>query len=128
MGQFLPADHTRGDANTVGGYAAVHSRPPAFEGSDGIAYSVEIVTDATGEKAQPYAAYLLFVKWSTGDPFAAGHLETEYLHFGGTEEEARAKAAAMHLSDARAELDRLITARTTSGRAWWEVMRDEDAG
>ena len=36
MGQFLPADHSRGDANTIGGYIAVHSRPAAFEGSDGV--------------------------------------------------------------------------------------------
>ena len=32
-GQFRPADHSKGDANTIGGYMAVHDRPAAFEGS-----------------------------------------------------------------------------------------------
>ena len=59
MGQFLPADHSKGDANTIGGYMAVHSRPAAFEGSDGASYSVEIVTDTSGEEKRPFAAYLL---------------------------------------------------------------------
>ena len=63
-GQHLPADHGRGDANTIGGYAAVHGRPAAFEGTDGLSYSVEIVTSATGDPERPWGAYLLFVRWS----------------------------------------------------------------
>ena len=47
MGQFLPADHSLGDANTIGGYMAVHARPAAFEGKDGVSYSVEILADET---------------------------------------------------------------------------------
>ena len=62
-GQHLPADHSRGDANTVGGYAAVHGRPAAFEGTDGLSYSVEIVASPTGEPERPWGAYLLFVQW-----------------------------------------------------------------
>ena len=30
-GRFLPPDHSRGDANTIGGYTAVHARPAAFD-------------------------------------------------------------------------------------------------
>ena len=41
---------TRGDANTIGGYMAVHGRPAAFEGTDGLSYSVEIVTAPTGRR------------------------------------------------------------------------------
>lgn len=63
MGQFLPADHARGDANTIGGYMAVHARPAAFEGKDGASYSVEIVADETGERGKQFGAFLLFVKW-----------------------------------------------------------------
>ena len=63
-GQHLPADHSRGDANTIGGYAAVHGRPAAFEGTDGLSYSVEIVTGATGQADHPWGAYLLFVQWA----------------------------------------------------------------
>ncbi len=124
MGRFLPADHSLGDANTVGGYQAVHSRPAAFEGKDGSSYSVEIVTDETGDNARPYAVYLMFVRWSAGDPVAAGHVETEYLEYGGSEAEARARIGAMSLNDARALLDCLISG-SDPGKPWWEAMRDE---
>ena len=62
-GQHLPADHSRGDANTIGGYASVHGRPAAFEGNDGYSYSVEIVSAPTGHGERPWGAYLLFVQW-----------------------------------------------------------------
>lgn len=134
MGQFLPADHSLGDANTIGGYMAVHARPAAFEGKDGVSYSVEIVADATDDEARPYAAYLLFVKWRPGDPVASGHLETVYLEHGGSEAEVKAKVGAMKLSQVRAMLDELIAERegtdansgdTGNARPWWEAMRDE---
>ena len=56
MSQFLPADHSKGDANTVGGYTLVHARPPAFEGKDGTSYSVEVMADTTGDAARTWAA------------------------------------------------------------------------
>jgi hypothetical protein len=127
MGQFLPADHSKGDANTVGGYTAVHARPPAFEGKDGISYSAEVMTDTTGDPAQPYAGYLLFVRWGVGDPVATGHVETDFLVYGMTEEEAREKMGAMLLNDAVAELNRGIEKRDNPGRPWWEAMHDEPA-
>jgi hypothetical protein len=127
MGQFLPADHSRGDANTIGGYMAVHSRPAAFEGHDGASYSVEIIADETGEQERPYAAYLLFVRWREGDPVASGHLETDYLGYAESEAEAIAKVGEMRLSEVRAALDGLIASRASDGRPWWEAMRDEGA-
>ena len=132
MSQFLPADHSLGDANTIGGYMAVHARPAAFEGKDGASYSVEIVADETGEGQRRFGAYLLFVKWREGDPVAAGHLETDYLAYGATEAEARAGVGALKRSDVRSLLDALIAERaeTESGSArtdvrWWDAMRDE---
>ena len=125
MGQFLPADHSKGDANTVGGYSAVHSRPPAFEGKDGASYSVEILTDKTGDPSQPWAAYLLFVRYRHGDPVASGHVETPYLRFAQTEEEARGLVGALQLNDALAELNKSIVGESSGGRPWWEVMKDE---
>ncbi|HVF38549.1 MAG TPA: hypothetical protein VM939_01530 [Gemmatimonadaceae bacterium] len=124
MGQFLPADHSKGDANTVGGYIAVHARPPAFEGKDGSSYSVEIMSDETGEPSRPYGGYLLFVKWGHGDPVASGHVETAFLRYGKTAEEAQANVAAIMLNEARSELDKAIQAREPS-RPWWEAMREE---
>lgn len=130
MGQFLPADHSRGDANTIGGYMAVHARPAAFEGRDGASYSVEIVADEETDREAPFAAYLLFVKWREGDPVAAGHLETDYLGYGSTEAEAIEKVGAMKLSEVRGLLDGLIAERaaTESDRVelpWWDAMRNE---
>jgi len=125
MGQFLPADHSRGDANTIGGYMAVHSRPAAFEGRDGVSYSVEIVADETGEPERPYAGYLLFVRWREGDPVASGHLETDYLDYAESESEAIARVGAMQLNEVRVALDSLIARQTSTGRPWWETMRDE---
>jgi hypothetical protein len=132
MGQFLPADHSLGDANTIGGYMAVHARPAAFEGKDGVSYSVEIVADEETDRVAPFAAYLLFVKWRQGDPVAAGHLETDYLKYGQTEAEAIAKVGAMKLSEVRVILDGLIAKRealeaeqASRDVAWWDAMRKE---
>ncbi len=103
----------------------MHARPPAFEGKDGTSYSAEIMTDQTGDVAQPFAGYLLFVRWGYGDPVATGHVETEYLVYGSTEEGARDKMGAMLLSDAVAALNNAIDTRSSSSRPWWEAMRDE---
>ena len=109
MGQFHPADHSRGDANTIGGYMAVHARPAAFEGTDGASYSVDIVADESGQKEKPFAAYLLFVRWREGDPVASGHVETDYLRYGNTEAEAIAAVGALKLSEVKALLDELVS-------------------
>lgn len=126
MGQFHPADHSKGDANTIGGYAAVHARPAAFEGRDGASYSVEIMADETGDVTAPYAGYLLFVRWRSGDPVAAGHLESDYLHYARDEEGARTAVGAMRLDAVRQLLDSLISAGASELRPWYEVMRDTD--
>ena len=115
MGRFLPPDHSKGDANTIGGYMAVHDRPAAFEGSDGASYSVEIVTDTSGEKDRPFAAYLLFVRWRQGDPVA----------FAESEEEARKMVGALHLNEVKTKLDALIKAKRAEALPWWDAMRQE---
>jgi hypothetical protein len=125
MGKFIPPDHSKGDPNTIGGYMAVHDRPAAFEGSDGASYSVEIVTDDAGEKGKPFGAYLLFVRWGHGDPVATGHLETEFLFFAATEDEARRAVGALSLNDVKATLDALIKARHDTSLKWWDAMRSE---
>ena len=50
---------------------------------------------ATGDR--PSRAYLLFVRWRQGDPVASGHLETDFLAFADTEDEARKLVGAMLL-------------------------------
>lgn len=106
---------------------AVHDRPAAFEGSDGASYSVEIVTDESGDKTRPFAAYLLFVQWRQGDPVASGHLETEFLAFSATEDIARKLVGAMMLNEVKIRLDDLIQARRSEQLPWWDAMRQEDS-
>jgi hypothetical protein len=127
-GRFLPPDHSRGDANTIGGYAAVHARPAAFEGSDGRSYSVEIVVDETDLVGRPFGAYFLFLRWRRmGAQGIEGHLETDYLAYGATEEEARAAIGAMTLNAVKRLLEDLIREHSANRptRKWWDAMRDE---
>ncbi|HEX6053648.1 MAG TPA: hypothetical protein VFZ21_30475 [Gemmatimonadaceae bacterium] len=127
-GRFLPPDHSRGDANTIGGYAAVHARPAAFEGADGMSYSVEIVVDETGMPDRPFGAYLLFLRWRrVGAQGIEGHLETDYLSYGGTEETARDAVEKMTLNAVKGLLDDLVREQSANRptRRWWDAMRDE---
>lgn len=127
-GQHLPADHSRGDANTIGGYAAAHGRPAAFEGSDGVSYSVEILASPTGDPERPWGAYLLFVQWARiGGAAPSGHLETEFLAEADNESDARAVVGALTLGQVRAALHALIAERAggAPGRRWWDAMKED---
>jgi hypothetical protein len=131
-GRFVPPNHDKGDANTIGGYQAVHARPAAFEGPDGFSYSVEIMADLagdrTGDAELPWGAYILFVRWHrTGEQTPAGHLETDYLSRGSTEPEVLADVARLPLAAVKELLDACVVAATgtTTPRRWWDAMRDE---
>ena len=130
MGQFREPDFTRGDANTLAGYMAVHDRPAAFEGSDGFSYSVEILADEDATQSPRWSAYLFFVKWARiGASAPEGHLESAALARAESEQEARAQVGAMPLSQVKRELDALIS-RSAGGeprRKWWDAMRVDDA-
>lgn len=107
---------------------AVHARPAAFEGMDGASYSVEIETDQTDDISggAPFGAFLLFVRWTSGEPRVSGHLESDFLARGESEAEVRDRVGALPLARVRELLDDLIRAHApAAGRPWWEVMRDE---
>ena len=127
MGRFLPPDHSKGDEKTIGGYMAVHARPAAFEGADGMSYSVEIVVDETGIAGRPFGAYFMFLRWRRiGAQGIEGHLETDYLAYGATESAAREAIGSMTLSDVKAVLESVIRERAPKpSRRWWDAMRDE---
>ena len=113
MAQFKPADHSRGDDNTIGGYAAVHDRPAAFEGSDGYSYSVELLTDATGDAGEPWGGYILFVRWARmGAQTPEGHLETDFLVRASAEPDARGRLGALPLSAVHDALEQCIAAHS----------------
>lgn len=128
MGAHLPPDHARGDESTVGGYAAVHARPAAFEGADGMSYSVELSAEPTDDGGAPWGAYLLFLRWRrVGEPGIEAHLETDFIVRGESEDEVLAELGRMPLASVKATLDTLIR-KSDAGvprRKWWDVMRDE---
>ena len=127
-GRFLPPDPSKGDENTIGGYMAVHARPAAFQGSDGLSYSVAIETDRTDDAAKPFGAYFLFVRWRRlGTQGVEGHLESPFLAFGTSRAEAVTALGAMVLDEVKAVLDDLVRANAPDPpRRWWDVMRDDD--
>jgi hypothetical protein len=130
-GRHLPPDHSKGDANTLGGYMAVHDRPAAFAGPDGFSYSAEILADETGEHDRPFGAYLLFVRWARiGAASPAGHVESEFVAYGATPGEAMRVAGALELSAVKRILDGLIAAASGGppARRWWDATRADDAG
>jgi hypothetical protein len=125
VGRFLPPDHAKGDERTIGGWMAVHARPAAFEGSDGLSYSVEIEVDETEDAATPFAAYFVFVRWSRGEPVVTGHVESDYLAHARTESDARAAVGAMLLEDTKEVLDRVLAERgPATDRPVWDRPRD----
>jgi hypothetical protein len=132
VAQFKQPDFSKGDPNTLGGYSAVHDRPAAFEGSDGFSYSVEILADEDRSASRPdrWGAYLFFVKWARiGATAPEGHLESDVLARGATEEEARARVGALELTDVKLVLDKLIASAAGDGapkRKWWDAMADDD--
>jgi hypothetical protein len=129
-GQWLQPDHSLGDANTIGGYMKAHARPAAFEGSDGLSYSVAIEADATGDPAHPYGAYFLFLRWRRmGEQGIEGHLESEYLTWDDAPDAAIEQLGRWSLAEVRTLLEGLIAARAGAApaRRWWDVMKDEDA-
>jgi len=126
-GRFLPPDFSKGDERTIGGYMAVHARPAAFEGSDGMSYSVAIEVDRTGDNTRPFGAFFLFVRWRrVGTQGVEGHLESPFLAWGTTVVEAQHALGAMNLEKVKEILDELIKSNQPAPqRKWWDVMRDE---
>ena len=127
MSRFLPADHAKGDERTIGGYAAVHARPAAFEGRDGFSYSVEILADRSDDTAAqigaaqigaaPFGAFFLFVQWKRfGEQGVEGHLESPFLAHGADVEAAKTALGAMAVDEVQRHLDSLIVAREEAER------------
>lgn len=93
---------------TLGGYMRKHDRAAAFGGSDGQAYSVAVYVDEEPDVRGMYGASLLFVRWSQGGERPVGHVETEPLAWGHTQEEASQRIEALSLYDVKTALDEAI--------------------
>lgn len=96
---------------TLGGYLATHQRPPAFGAPDGRAYSVAVFVGDEPDDAGRYGAALLFVRWSDAGDLPDGHVETDYVAYGGSPAEAEQRAHALSLHDVKSHLDRAVHAR-----------------
>jgi len=133
--EHRPPNAAAGDESTVGGYAAVHSRPAAFEAVDGFSYSVEMCADETGERgAAAWGGYFLFLRWRRlGAPGVDGHLESDFVTRAASEVAALDALGRVPLRVAKATLDTLVRKQPGGppARRWWSVAAaeaDEGAG
>lgn len=106
----------------------MHGRAAALEGPDGLSYSLEVLTDETGDPVRPFGAYIVFLKWRRqGEQGVAGHLESDFLKYADSAQEAMNLAGDTLLTECQRLLDALVAARDgDAGRRWYDVMRDED--
>jgi hypothetical protein len=58
-----------------------------------------------------YGAAVLFVRWSADGDAAVGHLESDYIEYGDTADEARDAIRRLTLHQLKAQLDHLIESR-----------------
>jgi hypothetical protein len=118
MSRFLEPDHSKGDERTIGGYAAVHDRPAALEGPDGMSYSVEILTDRVDDARGAYGAFFLFLRWTRmGEHGVQGHLETECLAWGADRDAATAALGAWEIPRVVDLLTAMVRERMDAERA-----------
>lgn len=124
-----PPDAAAGDESTVGGYAAVHRRPAAFEGPDGYSYSVEPCAAETGEPGAPWGGYFLFLRWRrVGAPGVEGHLESDFVVRADAEAAALAALGRVPLRTAKATLDTLVRRQPGGApRRRWQSAAGDDA-
>jgi hypothetical protein len=114
---------------TLGGYIELHDRVPAFEGSDGQPYTVDVdvVQDtaradthapddahARGDAhagADAYVAFFVFIRWAATGAGIMDHVESGDIARGESEEIARRAALDLSLYEVKAELDAAIERR-----------------
>lgn len=93
---------------TLGGYVELHNRPPAFSGSDEQPYTVDVDVEPTGDPQQPYAAFLVFLRWAATGAGIMEHTESGDVAHGDTPESAKTRALELTLYEVKAELDAAI--------------------
>jgi hypothetical protein len=96
---------------TLGGYLALHDRPPGFEGADGHPYTVSPEVEKTPNLHAPFSGYLVFPRWADKGIGIVGHLETPLLCHGKTMEEVSARLEALTLSEVNNLLTQAIRRR-----------------
>jgi hypothetical protein len=122
---------------TLGGYLEVHTRPPAFSGSDDQPYTVSVEIESVENLAAPYVAFLVFPRWAETGLGIVGHLETPVLWDGKSRDEVQERAHSLSLAEVKRLLDEAVlrkheeeqgsTARKepTERRSWSNERGDE---
>ncbi len=110
-GTLSDAEASEAGDVTLGGYLRVHDRPPAFEGSDGQPYTVDVDVEAPEDEGGRWAAFLVFLRWAETGAGIMGHLESGDVAYGADEAEARRRALELSLYEVKAELDAAIERR-----------------
>ena len=107
----LTGEEAAAEDLTLGGYIEKHDRVPAFEGSDGQPYTIDVDTEETGDPERPWVAFFIFLRWAATGAGIMSHLESGDVASGGTEEAARQGAYELNLYEIRSELDAAIERR-----------------
>ena len=127
MSRFLPADHSKGDETTVGGYEAVHARPAALDAPDGFPYSIARIADALGDDPRgAFGAYLMFLRWKRiGEEGVEGHIETDYLEFADSRDAALDKLGAWPITRAQELLHGELALMAPPSSEWDDDDEDD---
>ena len=96
------------DDSTLGGYLRLHSRPPAFEGSDKHPYTVSMEVEQTGNLRAPYSGYLVFPRWAETGVGIIGHVETSVLVEARTGAQATQALESLTLYEVKDQLEKAI--------------------
>jgi hypothetical protein len=105
LNPIAPAD---ADESTLGGYLAIHGRSPGFTGRDDMPYTVAIESERPEDAEGAWVAYLVFLRWAENSTAIMGHLDSEDLSRGPTEEAARQSVGRLSLLDVKRLLDEAI--------------------
>ena len=113
------------DDSTLGGYFAVHDRPPAYTGPDGHPYTVSPETEKTSNLRTPYAGYLVFPRWAQTGVGIVGHVESPTLVECASHEEAMRRLGELSLFDVQRLLGEAIA---RDGDSHTHPSANEDGG
>ncbi len=102
------SDSSDAPDSTLGGYLEVHTRPPAFEGSDGQPYTASVEVESVENLIAPYVGYLVFPRWAETGLGIVGHLETPVLWEGKSRDEVQDRAHALPLNEVKRLLDEAV--------------------
>ena len=103
-----------GPDTTLGGYFALHKRPPAFEGIDGQPYTVSVEAEKVPNLRAPWVGYLVFPRWAETGVGIVGHVETPNLWEGRAREEIDEIAGRITLMEVKQLLEDRKSTRLNS--------------